>query len=382
MHRLKMKLISTLAITLVTILAACGANQGEEENVLQEIDPPQEIEFINENEELDVDAMTGENEEIGDSVSDLDGDGEVDDEDVAVEEKGGGAAPATVMRELYLIDSNGFVAPLTMPINSGQNEIENIVNHLVHGGPITELLPSGFQAVLPSGTEILDVEVLNGVATINFSEQFNEYHPDQELKLLEALTWSVTQLDGVDRVKLKVNEEELTTMPKRGTPVAEGYTRKHGINLEMDDVEDITYTTSAVLYFISQHNENTYYVPVTRRIPNDGNKYEAIVEELLNGPNLMTPLLTDFREGVKLLEEPTFRNGTVTLNFNEALLNTMDGTAVSENILNVIVLSLTELAEVEEVSLQVESNESILVNSGENITEPVSRPKMVNTREF
>lgn len=384
MRRLKMKLKGALAVTITLILAACGADPQEDENVLQEIDPPQEIEFINENEELDVQgqAMDDENGEVGDSVTDMDGDGEAD-EAQGVEEKGG-PVDETVMKELYLLDSNGYVAPLSLPIatNTGSNEIENIINHLVHGGPIVELLPNGFQAVLPSGTEVLDIEVSNGVATIDFSEGFTEYHPNQELQLLEALTWSVTELDGINRVKLKVNGEPLTTMPKNGTPIGDGYTRNHGINLEMTDVEDITNTSSAIVYFISQTDENTNYIPVTRRIPNDGNKYEAVVNELLKGPNMWTPLLTDFREGVKLLEEPSYSSGTVTLNFNEAILDMLGGTAISEDVLNTIVLSLTELNEVEEVALLVESNDSILVSSGENISDPVTRPEMVNTGEY
>lgn len=384
MRRLKMKLKGALAVTITLILAACGADPQEDENVLQEIDPPQEIEFINENEELDVQgqAMDDENGEVGDSVTDMDGDGEAD-EAQGVEEKGG-PVDETVMKELYLLDSNGYVAPLSLPIatNTGSNEIENIINHLVHGGPIVELLPNGFQAVLPSGTEVLDIEVSNGVATIDFSEGFTEYHPNQELQLLEALTWSVTELDGINRVKLKVNGEPLTTMPKNGTPIGDGYTRNHGINLEMTDVEDITNTSSAIVYFISQTDENTNYIPVTRRIPNDGNKYEAVVNELLKGPNMWTPLLTDFRESVKLLEEPSYSSGTVTLNFNEAILDMLGGTAISEDVLNTIVLSLTELNEVEEVAFLVESNDSILVSSGENISDPVTRPEMVNTGEY
>ena len=186
----------------------------------------------------------------------------------------------------------------------------------------------------------------------------------------------------MNRVKLKLNGEELDSMPKNGTPISLGYTRNHGINLEMDDVEDITNTSSAVVYFLAQTDDYIYYVPVTRRVPNDADPHQAIVNELVKGPSITTPLLNDFREEVQLLEEPKFANGTVTLNFNEALLSMMGGTALSEDVLNMLVLSLTEQEGVEEVAIQVESNDTLLVSTGENITKPVSRPKTVNTGEY
>src|SRR5690554_1703275 len=153
MRRLKMKLRWVLAVTAAFTLTACGSDQMENEDVLQEIDPPQEIEFINEEEDLDVEVVNGE--DIGESTSDMDADGIADEEEEVQEEKGG-PVDDTVMRELYLVDSHGYVAPQTFSISRGNNEIENLLQYLVHGGPITEMIPSGFQAILPSGTEILN----------------------------------------------------------------------------------------------------------------------------------------------------------------------------------------------------------------------------------
>ncbi|WP_143522723.1 GerMN domain-containing protein, partial [Pseudomonas sp. 2822-15] len=115
-------------------------------------------------------------------------------------------------------------AAQTMNLPRGENELDATIEYLVQGGPVTEMLPNGFQAVLPSGTEVLESEVSDGVATVDFSEHFAEYHPDQELQVLQSLTWTLTQLDDVDRVMLKMNGEELVEMPQNGTPISSGYT--------------------------------------------------------------------------------------------------------------------------------------------------------------
>ncbi|MDQ0256470.1 germination protein M [Evansella vedderi] len=378
MRRLKMKFAWGLAITAAITLTACGSDPVDQD-VLEEIDPPQEIEFIDADGEFDFEGM--EDGEIGDAITDMDGDGQADGEEEVAEK--GGPVNETAMQELYLLDRNGLVAPQSFNIPKGDNEVARTVEYLIQGGPITEILPNGFQAVLPSGTEVLDATVSDGVATLNFSDQFSQYHPDLELQVLQALTWSVTQLDNVDRIKLQLNGEDLEMMPQNGTPISSGYTRAHGINLEMSDEVDLVNTKPVVVYFLSQVDNQTYYVPVTRRVPQQMDLYEAVVSELVKGPHFMSPLLTSIHNGVELLDAPELAaDGTLTLNFNEVLLSTLEGTAVSEEVLNMLVLSLTEHQEVQSVALQVESEGAIEVSTGETLTEPVTRPSTVNTGEY
>ncbi|MCD8510305.1 MAG: GerMN domain-containing protein [Bacillus sp. (in: Bacteria)] len=376
MRRLKTKLGWLLIVTAAVALTACGSEPADEE-VLEEVDPPQ-INYIDE----DVDVQAGVDDgEIGEPMTDMDGDGEADGEEL--EEKGG-TVSETVMTELYLLDKNGLVAPQSINIPRGENQVEKAVEYLIQGGPITELLPNGFQAVLPSGTELLDVQVDgNGVATLNFSDQFSQYHPNLEMQVLQALTWTVTQMENVDRIKLQVNGDDLEMMPQNGTPISSGYTRAHGINLEMTDEVDIVNTKPVVVYFLSQIDNHTYYVPVTRRVPQQMDNYEAVITELAKGPDIMSPLLSSMRSGLELIEAPMLSaDGTLTLNFNEVLLSTMEGQAISHEVLNMLVLSLTEQKDVQSVALQVESEGTIMVSTGETLTEPVSRPNMVNTGEY
>ncbi|MBU9721965.1 MULTISPECIES: GerMN domain-containing protein [Bacillaceae] len=382
MRRLNLKSIWWLPVAAIT-LAACGGTDPVDD-VLEEMDPPQ-TEYIEEGEELEggegleVQGEVDENNEEEDMISSI-----TDEEAEEIEEEKGGTVTESAMTELYLLDRNGYVAAQTMNIPRSSNEVQAAVEYLVQGGPVTEMLPNGFQAVLPPGTEVLDSEVSNGVATVDLSEHFAEYHPDQELQVLQALTWTLTQLDDVDRVMLRMNGEELTEMPQNGTPISSGYTRGHGINLETDNVSDLVDTKPVVVYFLSQTDDlQTYYVPVTRRVPNNMDSYEAVVNELLEGPALMSGLLNDFSREVELLDNPQLAsNGTLTLNFNEALRSQLEGTAVSQDVLNMLVLSLTEQPDVRDVAIQVESDDTIMVSTGETITEPVSRPTNVNTGEY
>ncbi|MCE7793438.1 GerMN domain-containing protein [Salipaludibacillus sp. CUR1] len=400
---------------IVVLFSACGSETTDD--VLEEIDPPQ-IDYIEDEDELEVEVIeTLDEGQISSITDDPDANEELDefewaeeneemaeekggpvmeDEDIAeekggpvtddedmTEEKDGLAAAEEDIHEVYLVDRNGMVAPQSMSLILGDNEVKNLVESLVQEGPVTELLPNGFQAVLPAGTEVLDTKrSKDGTVTVDFNDSFSDYHPSQEMQVLQSLTWTLTELEGIDRVQLKMNGEDLDAMPQNNTPLGQGYTRDHGINLEMNDQADLTATDSVIVYFLSQTEDETYYVPVTRRISQNEDKYEAIVNELLEGPDYMSRLLTDFRQEAELLEKPDYADGTVTLNFNEALLSQLEGTAVSENVLNMIVLSLTEQEGVERVSLKVDSEQEILVSNGQSVSEPIVRPERVNTGRF
>ncbi|RNA70251.1 GerMN domain-containing protein [Alteribacter keqinensis] len=391
-----------MLILAAAVVTACGA-EDEAQETFEEVDPPQYVDDEDElglegmlealeentvevNEEMDMEEGMEEDEydEKGGMMEDDDmHEDDMHEEDEEMGEKGGGMMEETAMRELYLMDRNGMVTPQTFALPDSNQDLEQSLSYLVKDGPVTELLPNGFQAVLPAGTEVLEAEVTgDGTAVIDFSPDFTDYRPEDELRILQAVTWTVTQFENVDRVQIKIAGEEQQVMPQNGTPIAEGYSRIHGINLETGAVSDLSNTKAVTVYFLSQHEDQTYYVPVTRRVPANADTYTAVVDELLKGPDMLTSLLTDFRNEVALVEEPKFRNGTVTLNFNEGVLTQLEGTAVSEHVVNMLVLSLTEQEEVEQVSIEVNDNDELMVSSGAALTEPVTRPGTVNTGKY
>lgn len=340
-------------LTISLMLAGCSSTK----EMLKEMDTPQ-INYIDEGEELD-----SSNDENQQESPDTD----------AVE---------TVERELYLISSDGMVVPQTFQLPKTEGVLRQSLEYLVEGGPISNMLPSGFRAVLPAGTEI-DVNLKeDGTAIVDFSEEFKNYQAEDELKILQAITWTLTQFDNVNQVRIQINGYDQETMPVNDTPIGNGFSRNNGINIEADGVVDIVNSKGVTLYFLAQNGDNTYYVPVTRRINDTNNVLQAVVTELLKGPSPNSNLLTDFREEVELLEQPSYENGIVTLNFNEAILSQLQGTAISDDVINMLALSLTEQQGVEKVAIKVNGESNVLKASGELLAEPVSRPTLVNVGKF
>ncbi len=288
----------------------------------------------------------------------------------------------TAMRELFLIDQNGLVAPQQLPLPKTDGVAKQALEYLVKDGPVTQLLPNDFQAVLPAGTEILGVNIKDGVAIADFNEQFKEYRPEDELKILQSITYTLTQFDNVEVVKIRINGHDQEVMPVNGTPIGEGFSRANGINIETNNLVNLSNSNSVTVYFLGQNGDNVYYVPVTRRVNGNEDRLTSVVSQLLAGPSSFSNLLTDFRNEVKLLDEPHFADGVVTVNFNDALLNHIEGTALSDEVLNLLVLSLTEQPGVEKVAIEVNGDNKILMETGEFLSEPVSRPLNMYSGKF
>lgn len=360
---LKRGFLTSATLSTVVLLSGCVFGGEQAIDQMKKENPPQEVTIVEEGQTLEEEAVTAE--ENGSSMQ----------EEVT----------EFVTRELYLFDSNGYVVPQTVQLPKTKEVAKQAVEYMIQNGPITELLPNGFQAVLPQGTEVLGLNLQeDGTLVADFSKEFTEYKAEDELKILQAITWTLTQFENVEKVQIRINGYEQPFMPVNGTPINEGVSRANGINFDNGEVVDITGSKAVTLYFLSQHGDQTYYVPVTRRV-NDNkepNHVATIINELIKGPNMSSDLLSGFHPDIQLLEDPMYENGTVTLNFNNAVLGSLQGTAIPHSLLNSLVLSLTEQEGIESIAIQVDGDTQVYNESGDMLSSPVSRPQLVNTGSF
>jgi germination protein M len=280
------------------------------------------------------------------------------------------------------MDKNGYVVPQTLDLPKTESVAKQALEYLVQNGPVTEMLPNGFQAVLPADTK-LSVSVKDKVATVDFSKEFKDYQAEDELKILQSITWTLTQFDAIEKVKLQLNGHPLEEMPVNGTPIGDELTRKDGINLDTSQVANITNTKPVTIYYIGGEVDSYYLVPVTKRVSSKTkNNIEVVIHELVKGPNVASNLLNEFNSDVKLLDEPKVENGKVTLNFNESIYGSFEEKIISQNVLDSLVLSLTEQKGIESVAVTVNGKAELMSEDGKKLTEPVTRPENVNTGSF
>lgn len=345
----KMTLLFLVVLSLVIVI---GCNSSADDD-LEDIDVPQE------------------------QAGDLEGEEDLEngEQDLAVE---------TVARRLYLLSKEGVVVPHTIELPKlDSNEVAaQAVEYLVEGGPISNLLPSGFEAVLPAGTEVIDMNLEeDGTLVVNLTEEFNEYDGEKEQQIIQAMTFTLTEFDSVERVKLWVNGFEQNTMPVNGTPIRDGVSRANGINILDSDAVDLINSEAVTIFYPAQYGESIYYVPVTQHIESDDLNF-GIIEALLSGPTYESKLLHVFNPNIELLDVNVSSDGVLMVEFTEEILADVNEAYIADEVIETLVLTLTDRPDISSVSISVENIEQIFNEHGIPYSEPVTRESFVPTGSF
>lgn len=359
----------TILLISVLLLSACGMFKGEQ-GTMEDMDPPPEQANLVE----DLKSITdGESEEADEEEG-------VEEDD---EEDSSGSTGESVKRTLYLLDQNELVVPVEVDLPTPNNKevARQVLEYLVEDGPVSSILPNGFQAVLPSGTDILQINLdEEGTLVVDMSEEFANYEAEKEKKILEAMTFTLTQFENVNNVKVWINGHEQQTMPVNGTPLHEGYSRAKGINVHVADAVDFMESKATTLYFPMQaNNEEVYFVPVTQHVPIDqDNELHSIVQALLEGPSFDLPLQKYINTGAQLESEPLLNSeGVLSLQFNENILSNSEKGVIADEVMESIVLTMTELENVDAIEVSAGNHQAVISESGQAYEEPVTREMAV-----
>jgi germination protein M len=284
---------------------------------------------------------------------------------------------------LYFYDENYNVTPMTLGLPKVEGVAQEALNFMVKGGPGEALLPSGFSAILPEGTTVRGINILpeDKTAIVDFSKEFLNYKASEELDLLQAVTWTLTEFPTIKQVKFRVAGRDLDVMPVANTPVDRPLSRKAGINLEARDNVNIGQTMAVTLYFQGTNatGDYTYYVPVTRLVPRSDDIAKATIEELILGPKQGSSLVTSILPTTELIQV-AITGDTITANFNQDLLG-FGSDQASEEAIQSIVLSVTENLGMNKVQIMVDGDSKV-VTGEKTLEKPVNRPEKINKFKF
>ena len=267
---------------------------------------------------------------------------------------------------IYLVDSDDYVARTSISTCKcdGVDKAKDLLDGLTIEGTKSNIIPNGFRSVIPSGTKILNIELREEVLTIDFSKELLEVNEKEEMKMIEAIIYTLTSIDGIDKVVIKVEGEILNKLPS-GNNIPTVLDRKYGINKSYDLV-NTTNIESYTIYYVNEYNNNKYYVPVTKYV-NSKNEdpIRLIIKELSSTPIYETNLMSYLNASVELSNYELVGNN-LKLNFNELLLNDIDESKILEEVIYTIGLSINNIYNnLETVSFCVDNNEIYNMNINE-----------------
>ena len=260
---------------------------------------------------------------------------------------------------IYLLDNYDKISRTMISVNK-QNEISkaiDLLDGLTINGKKQDKLPNGFRGLLPVGTRVLDISLHNKILKIDFSKEFNNIKMEYEEKLIESLVYTLTDIDGVDKIEIFIEGVKLKELPNSKKLLPEYLDRGYGINKEYE-LTTINNIDSYTVYYVNKYNDSNYYVPVTKYINKEEiEPVKVIIKELSSSPICETNLMSHLNAGV-VLNDYELEGNNLKLNFNELLLSDPDSNKILEEVIYTIGLSMNDIYNnLETVSFYVNNNE-------------------------
>lgn len=261
--------------------------------------------------------------------------------------------------DIYLIDKNNYVAKTNIQVSSLKKDllIDELIETMKIDGKYQDKIPNGFCALLPSDTKLLGKEINNDVVTLNFNSNVLDVKSENEEKVIESLIYSITSIDGIDKIIIKIDGENLKKLPKTGIMLDTELTRDYGIN-KTYDIDSIKGINKVTIYYTNKNNNSdVYYVPVTKYVNNDEEKIKIIIDELASKFSFESNLMSYLNYNTKLLDYNLNEN-EIDLNFNEYLFDSTENKKVLEEVIYSISYSVMDNYNVDKVNFFV-NNEKV-----------------------
>lgn len=253
---------------------------------------------------------------------------------------------------IYRLNSDG-VTLVKETIEVEADEPEDIARELLND--LMEVPPeSRYQSIFPSDVKLLGSSFADGVCTVDFSTEYRTMDKNREVVCRAGLARTITQIDGIDYVKITCGGQAL--QDSSGNPV--------GAFSGSDFVDSIANINSyehatLTLYFADPTGQKL--VPETRdAVHNISTSTERlVVEQLIAGSqeNLGAVLPKDTR-----ILNVSSQDGICYVNLDSSFL-TAELPATDSLALYAIVDSLTELKSVSLVQLMADGSADVSFRS-------------------
>lgn len=260
---------------------------------------------------------------------------------------------------IFLLDSYNMLGRSEVVVVSGKNDIESrakeLLNILIQGGNSEDKLPNGFKAILPNETKILSLNYDNSLIKVNFSKELLDIDESMEEKMIEAIVYTLTSIDGVEQIIIYVEGDILTKLPKTKINLPSTLDRSFGINKEYD-ITSMKNINMVTVYYINKYNDNYYYVPVSKFVNDDREKIKIIIDSLSSYPIYNNNLMSFLNYNTKLLST-TQDLETMRLEFNSYIFSDYDNKKILEEVIYTISLSVEDNYDVNELIFTVNNEE-------------------------
>lgn len=208
----------------------------------------------------------------------------------------------------------------------------------------------GTSVVIPQNVTILHADVEDNVAVIDLSRNYNQLTLGEKIMCRAAIVWSVTSLDFLEHVRIKVNGQEL----KRTSGEVIGLMNRENTMINPVVSPESKRYEIVTLYFADKTGKQFVKEEREIEISQIQTREKAVVEQLMIGAKEKEHLST-IPSDIKIRNVTTTKEGICYVDFSNDSINKIINSNVDEKIaIYSIVNSIVSLYNIEKVQFLIE----------------------------
>lgn len=261
--------------------------------------------------------------------------------------------------QVYLMDRDQTLVPISIPVNEEMGEEDKLT--MMMGYLSGKQTIKGFSPLFNEEVTLSNVSIADGKVVLQFDDSFLQYEADNELRVLESITWGATQFHDIEQVELQLNQTPLTTMPVANTPIPAILNRSIGINHFETGTSALHSSNELTVFYTKKIKGTTYMVPKTKRYPSTRKSIESKVNEIVEDISVSSTLSQPLVKNQVALESMELVDHEMKVNLNKNILGA--DKSVKQDVYDSLMLSLLSLDEVEKAQILVDG---VVVSLTEN----------------
>ena len=245
-------------------------------------------------------------------------------------------------------DKQDTLVPITVDF-AREMEDDTKYRNMIEVMKSTDYEYLGLYPILDSNLQVNAISLNENSLTFDLSDHLYVNNNQEALDILEMFSY-VFCVDGVKKVNLKINGNDISEIPNSTIPTS-CITDNLGINNFESSTNYIYKTTPVVVYNTKKINNKEYYVPITKRVETNATDIDTKVALMLEEIEYDKPL--------SLVDSCSLQEGVLTIHLAPNILN--DNELIDNTLYNRIVKSANHLDNVESVSIFIDDQEILPV---------------------
>ncbi len=239
------------------------------------------------------------------------------------------------LKTVVFKDGDGDLIPVSVNLHS-KMELEEEIRNRVDLMKSKEMTRYGLNPIFSQDLQVQSVELKDHVLTMSFNDEL--YSNQDALDILEALTFTMTDYDDVQQLRIQIDEKNVSYLPNSTIPLS-SLTKDLGLNNFEETTSLLHETIPVMAYHQKIINQYSYYVPTTVRI-DENDSLQQQVQTILSYVQSKIHLIDAHQE-----------NGVLTIELDSNIL--LDNERIDKTLEDLIVLSLSSLKDVEDVEIKI-----------------------------